>query len=150
MENVFTFHLWIDDGSEKGWYHKNVLATTRSKAKYDYFLDVKDLHSDLTFKDFLKDVKCKKIGIAEPKHLFTDKADFERMCEHRLIPFAYQGMRVEVAGKMGTIIGNYGMNLLVLMDGGIWRGSNCHPWWETRYFDKEGNVIKDYRGKKAV
>lgn len=146
---MFEYQLWIEDGSIGGWHRSTVLAPTPGKAKYEYYQDVKEGWSDLAFKDFLKKVHCRKVGEANHECMFTDKANFERMCEHRLIPFAYQGMRVEVAGKMGTIIGNYGMNLLVAMDG-IWRGSNCHPWWETRYFDKEGIVIKDYREKKAV
>lgn len=148
MTDFFTFHLWIDDDSENGWYHRNVLATTRSKARYDYYRDVQDLYSDLTFKDFLKVVKCKKVGVADPKHLFTDKEDFERMCKDRNIPFAYQGMKVEVDGKEGYLVGNYGMNLLVWFPS-YTTASNCHPWWETRYFDDHGNIIRDYTKKKA-
>ena len=58
------------------------------------------------------------------------------------------GMKVEVCGKMGTIRGmNSSTNLDVVFEGKRYR-SNCHPFWETRYFDKKGNVIKDYRKDK--
>lgn len=59
------------------------------------------------------------------------------------------GMQVEVAGDMGTIVGmNSGANLDVVFANRLKYGkgpSNCHPWWETRYFDVDGTVIKDYR-----
>lgn len=148
MTNFFTFHLWIEDGTKGGWYHQNVLATTLGKAKYDYFRDVKEFYSDMTFKEFLKVVRCRKVGLAEPKHLFTDKENFERMCASRNIAFAYQGMKVEVSGREGYLVGNYGMNLLVWFPE-YSTGSNCHPWWETRYFNQEGQIVKDYTEKKA-
>jgi hypothetical protein len=59
------------------------------------------------------------------------------------------GMQIEVAGDMGTIVGmNSSANLDVVFTNRLKYGkgsSNCHPWWETRYFDKDGNVIKNYR-----
>ncbi|MBB5610592.1 MULTISPECIES: hypothetical protein [unclassified Janthinobacterium] len=59
------------------------------------------------------------------------------------------GMQVEVAGSMGTIVGmNSSANLDVVFANRLKYGkgpSNCHPWWETRYFDRDGTVIKDYR-----
>jgi hypothetical protein len=145
---MFEYQIWLED-SERGWYKRSVIAATPYKAKSSYYQDYKECWSDLTFKEFSKKIKCKKIGVANHECMFTDKENFERMTKDRGIQFAYQGMRVEVAGEMGTIIGNYGMNLLVAMDG-IWRGENCHPWWKTRYFDKEGNVIWDYRELKDV
>jgi len=54
------------------------------------------------------------------------------------------GMQVEVAGKRGTIRGMHGANLAVVFAGQRFR-SNCHPYWETRYFNKHGEVIADYR-----
>lgn len=59
------------------------------------------------------------------------------------------GMQVEVAGDMGSIVGmNSGGNLDVVFANRLKFGQgprNCHPWWETRYFDVDGTVIKDYR-----
>jgi hypothetical protein len=63
------------------------------------------------------------------------------------------GMQVEVAGHLGTIKGmNSGANLDVEFVNQLQWGDgthNCHPTWETRYFDAEGKVIADYRQKAA-
>jgi len=65
--------------------------------------------------------------------------------EKRSMPFLKRGMRVEVNGKMGVITsGNDSLNINVRLDGEKYSG-NCHPKWETRYFDKDGKVIADYR-----
>jgi hypothetical protein len=62
------------------------------------------------------------------KCLFNDKEQFERICKNRGITFAYQGMKIEVAGKQGTIVGgNRSCNLDVVFDGER-IASNCHPW----------------------
>lgn len=65
------------------------------------------------------------------------------------------GMMVEVDGDLGTIKGtNSSANLDVVFANQLKYGngkSNCHPTWQTRYFDAEGNVIRDYTKKtKAV
>ncbi|MFF2532210.1 hypothetical protein ACFVS2_25205 [Brevibacillus sp. NPDC058079] len=140
---MFEYLLWMDDGTMNGWNRKSILASTPGKAKYDYFQDLKETWSELEFKDFVKKIKCKKMGKANARCLFTNKEEFERMCKYRNIPFAYQGMKVEVDGRMGTIVGNYGMNLLVWFEE-YTRGQNCHPWWKTIYYDEKGSVIKDY------
>jgi len=98
---------------------------------------------EVDFETFVKHVHCKKVGLANLECLYGDKRSFERMRESRGIQFAYQGMRVEVAGKKGTITGSYGMNLHVVFDG-QWIPSNCHPWYKTKYFDKDGTLIKEY------
>ncbi|HWT40981.1 MAG TPA: hypothetical protein VN081_07010 [Dongiaceae bacterium] len=58
------------------------------------------------------------------------------------------GMQVEVNGDLGTIIGmNGSANLDVVFVNQLKMGKrkhNCHPTWKTRYFDADGNVIKDY------
>lgn len=65
--------------------------------------------------------------------------------EKRSMPFLKRGMRVEVNGKMGVVTsGNASLNINVRYDGNNF-SQNCHPKWETRYFDAEGNVIADYR-----
>lgn len=139
---MFEFKVWSDFGGEEK-YHQTILAETHGKAKYEYYRDLNECF-DITFKDFVKHVRCKKVGIATAEALFTDAKDFQRMCKSRgIADIAFQGMKVEVAGKMGTIVGNYGMNLYVVFDG-QWIRSNCHPWWETKYFDNDGNVIRDY------
>lgn len=76
-------------------------------------------------------------------------ADMKRC---RGIDFARIGMQVEVAGHMGTIVGmNSGANLDVVFVNQLKFGkgkSNCHPTWQTRYFDADGKVIADYRTNK--
>ncbi|WP_440162313.1 hypothetical protein [Bacillus mycoides] len=57
------------------------------------------------------------------------------------------GMRVNVAGKWGTIVGNWKTNLF---DGKI-EAYNCHPYWEIAYFDEEGNAVHScQKGEYAI
>jgi len=145
---MFEYKVWSHfDGEDK--YSETIIAETRGKAKYEYYRNLQECF-DITFKDFVKHVRCKKIGLASAESLFTDKKEFERMCQNRgLSEFAYQGMKVEVAGKKGTIVGNYGFNLYVVFDG-EWIRANCHPWWETKYFDCNGKLVMDYTKKLSV
>lgn len=63
----------------------------------------------------------------------------------RHMPWLKRGMRVEVDGEMGVVTsGNSSLNINVRFDGMNY-SQNCHPHWETRYFDKDGKVIADYR-----
>jgi len=61
------------------------------------------------------------------------------------------GMMVEAYGDLGTIVGmNGSANLDVVFVNQLKMGKhkhNCHPWCETRYFDAEGRVIRDYTEK---
>ncbi|WP_182006372.1 hypothetical protein [Priestia aryabhattai] len=74
--------------------------------------------------------------------------------ERRNMPFIKRGMRVEVDGNMGRITaGNRSGNINVIFDDTETFGKhshNCYPQWETRYFDKEGNVLADYRENKIT
>lgn len=73
----------------------------------------------------------------------------EDMKLHRGIDFARIGMQVEVCGDIGTIVGmNGAANLDVVFANQTKYGKrkhNCHPTWETRYFDGDGKVLADYR-----
>lgn len=73
-------------------------------------------------------------------------ADMKRC---RGIDFARIGMQIEVDGDIGTIVGmNSSANLDVKFANQTKYGKyahNCHPTWETRYFDADGQVIADYR-----
>lgn len=77
-------------------------------------------------------------------------ADMKRC---RGIDFARIGMQVEVAGDIGTIVGmNSSANLDVKFANQVKYGKhdhNCHPTWETRYFDADGKVIADYCKNKS-
>lgn len=67
--------------------------------------------------------------------------------ERRNMPFIKRGMSVEVDGQMGKVTsGNHSGNINVLFVDTKYP-VNCHPQWETRYFDKDGNVIADYRNQ---
>lgn len=76
------------------------------------------------------------------------------MTRCRGIDFARIGMQVEVNGDIGTIVGmNGSANLDVKFANQAKYGKhahNCHPTWETRYFDADGKVIADYRKNKAA
>ncbi|WP_432701999.1 hypothetical protein [Lysinibacillus sphaericus] len=142
---MFVYQLSVDGEIE----HVEIAATP-GKAKYQYYRYLQDGIWEAPFGEIVKHMKCKKIGQASIKHLFENKEQFERICKGRGISFAYQGMKIEVAGQLGTIVGaNDSCNLQVVMDG-EWTAGNCHPWWETRYFDKDGNVITDYRKQAQV
>ncbi|MEN1936016.1 hypothetical protein AAIE21_10415 [Paenibacillus sp. 102] len=94
--------------------------------------------------EFLKYVKCENLGFADITQLYGKEKYFRRMCRYRKIDFAYRGMRVQVAGRMGTIVGNYKTNLFVVLDGDFEK-CNVHPWWEIAHLDEEGNIVRDYR-----
>jgi hypothetical protein len=58
------------------------------------------------------------------------------------------GMIVEVNGKIGRVKGaTSSLNISIKFYKPQHQGfnGNFNPFWETRYFDKEGNVIADYR-----
>ena len=68
---------------------------------------------------------------------------FRRM---RGMPFVKVGMRVEylLDGRQGRVSGaNTSENLNITFDGENY-SVNCHPKWQMRYFDKDGNIIKEY------
>ncbi len=64
----------------------------------------------------------------------------------RCMPFVRRGMRVKYNGKNGRIAGaNYSANLNIIFDGEK-VSINCHPWFMMKYYDKKGNLIKEYLG----
>lgn len=127
-----------------GEHTERTIGATAGKAKYQFFLDHE--YGDLmTFGDFLKSVECRLVHKFHPRDLFGDIEQFYRVKEYRDIGFAFMGMRVEVDGRPGTIVGaNSSANLDVCFDGESWR-SNCHPWWRVKYFDNFGNIVREYR-----
>jgi hypothetical protein len=124
---------------------ENEVAETAGKAKYQFFLNHDLSDCGFEFGGFLKSVECKLVHKFHVQDLFTQNIrDFERMKEARGIEFAHLGMRLEVNGKPGVIVGsNNSMNLDVCLDGSVDR-SNCHPWWRIKYFDNYGKVIREY------
>lgn len=72
----------------------------------------------------------------------------ENVKKWRFMPWLKYLMAVEVNGKMGRVTGaNSSLNINVKFDNieDQHYNGNCHPHWETRYFNKEGKVIADYR-----
>ena len=65
----------------------------------------------------------------------------------RGLPFVKRGMRVENTynGKKGKITGgNSSGNIQVKFDGNKY-SQNCHPTYMMKYFDEEGNLIKEFK-----
>ncbi|PFM49596.1 hypothetical protein COJ45_07055 [Bacillus cereus] len=71
------------------------------------------------------------------------------IAKKRNMPFLKRGMKVVVDGNKGRVTsGNRSGNINVVFEDAEKYGKhshNCHPKWETVYFDKEGEVIADYR-----
>jgi len=80
-----------------------------------------------------------------------EKQFIEDIKRTRGLDFPRIGMQIQVAGDMGTIVGfNDSCNLDVVFTNQLKYGkrpSNCHPLWETVYFDADGNIVADYRKK---
>ncbi len=72
------------------------------------------------------------------------------MCNFRRIPFAKRGMRVEVQGRKGTIVGNCKNDLFIVLDDNPHKFRfNSH--WGIVYFNDDGESIKDYhKGENAL
>ncbi|SDY43599.1 hypothetical protein [Bacillus sp. 166amftsu] len=121
-----------------------IVAGTDVKAKYEYFLKFKHRFLTMNAHEFMKFVKCENLGVHSITPSPRNKVAFRRMCKKRKIDFVYVGMRVEVVGRMGTIIGNCKNNLLVIFDGDV-HGCDCDPRFEIAYFDKDEQIIKDTR-----
>lgn len=137
---MFEFEVWID-GREA--YSQRFVAETPSKAKYAYYQYLQDGIWEAPFAEIMPHLRVKKMGRASVRSFFGNPNTFASVCERRNIPFAHQGMRIEVNGKMGTIVGaNNSSNLDVVFDG-EWHAENCHPGWKTKYFDAKGTVIQD-------
>lgn len=133
--NTYAIELW--DHTE------TAIGPTPGKAKYSHFLD-RSLGDFMTFGEFVKQAKCRLVRKFRPSDLFGDTEQFNHMKQARGIEFAYQGMKVEVAGRPGIIVGaNYGQNLDICFEGESW-ASNCHPHWRVKYFDHKGNLVTEY------
>jgi len=69
---------------------------------------------------------------------------FEAVKIRRAMPWLRIGMRVDVAGKAGIVkCGNQSGNIDVIFTDG--HTGNCHPKWETTYFDESNTIVHDYK-----
>jgi hypothetical protein len=124
MQELKSYGVYIE-GSE---HHSTINALSPGHAKSIFLYDL-----DLDGVAYT-DLRCLSLG-----DVFTSD-DFKRVAKYRDIPFAYCGMRVEVDGKPGVIIGhNSSANLDVLFEDKTI--SNCHPNWKVKYFDKDYNEV---------
>jgi len=67
--------------------------------------------------------------------------------KHRAMPFVKRGMRVKNTynGLEGRVSGaNSSGNLNITFDGFSY-SQNIHPKWMMQYFDKDGDLIADYK-----
>lgn len=124
------------------------IVKSASKARYQFY---KKHFDDITYAECFKYIKVKTLGVANKENIiptfFGDFDKFKDVCKRRNIEFAYQGMKIDVNGKQGWIVGaNSHNNLDVLF--GEYHIHNCHPTWETTYYDNNDNIIKDFKEKK--
>ncbi|WP_257145557.1 MULTISPECIES: MFS transporter [Bacillus cereus group] len=127
-----------------------VVAETEGKARFLYWQKFRTKLLTMPMAEFMKFVNCENEGVFDIKRMYSTEQAFKKMQNFRNLYFAYMGMRVNVAGMWGTIVGNWKTNLFVLFDGEIEK-HNCHPYWEIAYYDDEGNVVRNYqKGEYAV
>jgi hypothetical protein len=111
------------------------------KAKRRFFVDL-----DMQCIEYT-DIRVRVAG--EPQT--TD--GIRRTAEYRGVPFVRAGMRVQVDGDWGVIVGhNDSANWDVLFDDDSrYKGQvlNCHPMWEIAYYDNSGEIIRDFRKSAA-
>lgn len=83
-----------------------------------------------------------------------EKKFIDDMTRCRGMDWVRLGMMIEVNGDIGTIIGmNASANLDVVFSNQLKYGKtsyNCHPTWETVYFNENGAIIKDFRKERKV
>ncbi len=69
----------------------------------------------------------------------------EQVRKKRHLPFLWCGLVVDVDGARGVATrGNSSLNIQVSSSGEK-HSYNCHPTWETTYYDRNGNIIADYK-----
>ena len=130
---------YFNDGAELS---ENIIAISPSKARYQFYIN---RESDGGYKEWFKSIKVRSLGAMKPRDIFGDIEEFNQMKERRGIGFAYQGMVIDVSGRKGWIVGNNSsLNLDVLFEGETY-ASNCHPTWETTYYDNKMNIVKDFK-----
>lgn len=129
---------------------KVVVAETEERARFLYWQQFRTRFITIPMTEFMKFVRCENEGVLDIRQMFSAEKAFKKMQKFRKLDFAYMGMRVNVTGKWGTIIGNWKTNLFILFDGEV-EPYNCHPHWEIAYYDDEGNVVRDYqKGEYAI
>lgn len=113
-----------------------IYARSYGKAKYDRMTDLLDGWDSTKYTD----IRCRVLR----SFAYNESAEsFANNARYRGIEFARLGMKVEVGGKPGVIVGhNSSANLDILFENG--HVLNCHPHWKIKYFDKDGKLIREF------
>jgi hypothetical protein len=129
-------------------YSETIVAKSASAARYKFWQwNLSETYWN--YSDVFRRLKSRTLGPATPSSFFPETdakmAVWESVVKWRGLKYAFLGQRIDVDGKMGTIVGgNDSLNLNVVMDGES-RTSNVHPSWETTYFSRDGSVVKNFK-----
>lgn len=121
------------------WWSVNSTSYGKAKSEFYRMLDMDGIE--------FTSIRCKCIGMPHTSE------DFKRNAKYRNIEFAYCGMVIDVSGEKGVIVGhNSSANLDVLFTTGKNKGHvfNCHPNWQTTYYDSKGEIIKTFKASKVA
>ena len=141
MKTLKTFECSVEySGGKK--YSDTIVALTPAKARYQFY---RRMEYDKPYKNWFKHINVRSLGVMKPSDFFEDIEKFNDVCERRGLEFVRMGMTINVAGKKGIVVGgNSSLNFNVVMEGTTY-SQNCHPTWETTYYDKQMNIIKDFK-----
>lgn len=129
-----SFECWLAGCPD---YRTTVNSITAGRAKSEYFRKVRDALCDLSYTD----IRCKKVGGPHTSD------EFRKVAEYRGLPKVECGMRIEVEGREGFIVGhNSSSNFDVYFTKEKYVG-NCHPLDEMKYFNKDGSLLYDTTGE---
>ena len=143
---VFTYRVWMDNACY-GKHESNIQAETPAKAKYAHYQENLDFFNDYAHYIQARP-RIRKLGEFKPSDLYFEKTDsfldtWDNIKKYRRVPFIELGMKVDVNGKSGIIVGNCGLSLAVCMNGNTW-WSNCHPNWRTKYYNNDGKLLAEF------
>lgn len=146
MSVQYRYYLSIQLGDKK---HKmEITANSEAQAISLYYKEFKFNKTNMLFADFKELVTCESLGLDNLEQFYSKESNFIKMCKFRKVEFARMGMRVQIAGKMATIVGNHKSDLLVIYDGFSYE-SKADPRWQIVYFDEDGAIVRDFRKEKG-
>ncbi len=124
-------------------WQRTIYALSAGKAKSEYWRDVREAW-DTPFTA----ITCRSLHTPPPT-----PERFLSVADSRGLPFARIGMRVEVEGEPGVLVGaNDSANFDVFFTAGKLQGQtgNCHPHYEMKYFGQDGTVLADFTRSQEV
>lgn len=146
MDVQYRYRLSIKLEGKK--HEMEITANSEAQAVSMYYKEFKDNKTNILFPIFKELVNCESLGLDNLEQFYSKESNFIKMCKYRKIEFARMGMRVQIAGKMATIVGNYKSDLLVIYDGFAFE-SKADPRWQIVYFDETGEIVRDFRKEKG-